>query len=661
MKKKIASLFAVLLLLKGCALTEPYKPIVSTYEKEVELRTKDQNAKDIDKAINHARTAQLELLTFVKDRHNELAMLSNAQFLIGGTLITDAAIDFSRDLTIIGSVLGATSMSMAQFNDDPRRPVLFIDAINAINCGINVVSPLKSIDEISFQTFSYQSGEPFDPKGHATNETGIKVAIDQLSYWRTALFLEKTALQIYLTDDNLTENERKLLEQLILVADTAYGHSKIVLNTATELEAKYNDADEQLIKVVHNVINLLAKGIALTSKDFGEVTAQLQGLVLASSSFSGLPVDHLFNYDFLSTASTTAKDPESLLSEEGTRPDEGEPEGKVVSEQPYFDTYTQLVNAVANAKSVMEQLDAKLSAVKQLQSSESLETCNLDISEALPAMTITPPTPLVFDAKNGGKNGFTILGGNKFYKATLLGEPEGITISQNGFSEYVNISVEPNKATPGTYRVEVKDTAGSVATALVVIKASAPSQGQPPKAKQDESNNCQDNKELCELQQTLAWFDYLTPKDVDGLCGDTTRKRWKAFQQFVEDSPYKQIDCNDKNQLTKANMYVSEGVVSFLDNLKGKQSEVTDKNFDTKIAKANQGVYLTWLLESHFNGSPFNADIKADGKLTDAELDKLGENEVLTTFLKSKTSFSPAELSDISNIEQILSVLIEDN
>ena len=621
----ITSLFTA-----SCVNTNMYKPTVNAFNNRVLQLSAKSDKTEFEEAELFARAVQFELQQFIHQRHVERSEFFNSQILLAAGLIADAAIDYSKDLTIIGSIIGASSYTAMEQQDDPNRPKLFNAANKAIECALDVTRPL-----------SIAGKAIIEPLGDITSSQyggGLVQHIKILKDSRESLMASKAKLGKYFL---FTSNEEKkvFLKESMALAETAYEQSASVLDDAIALQSLYQLSSEALIGQVITVVRSLSEHLNKTENDLNSVNTQLQGLLVRTSGFAGLPTDHLFSLETLNNAVGAS------LGGSGLRND-GNNNTAISSD--YFKEYDKMADALAKTKSSSEVLSKAVTAIARLQSKEKLENCNLEVGDILMPISITPSQPLEFYQSDGGTDGFTISGGNAKYKASLIGgNVEGISVIQNGFSKYVTVVVEKNKVPVRNYRIEVVDTTGASATAVIAIKQK-PSSNDGDKSSE---TKCDDTNKVCMIQQSLIMFGYLPNKANDGDCGDNTKKALTAMKkENASIESLESVKCNGKDA-SSINQFAGT-IAEFRPLLKISDPKKLQAGIiDKEEVIHNQLILLTYNFESLFAKSKIvtNGNLKIDGQLTLDEIKVLNASKLIVKLIGEE--ISEAHFDDVDKVK----------
>lgn len=570
--------FIVYTLLSGCVTMEPYKPIVDALQQE-QLETRErQGPLTVSHAVNYANDARLQLVTHIGERHKAHNYLATAEILLTSALLADAAIGHSKDATIIGSLLGISGLSIAQWVDDDRRPKLFALGATAIGCAVDAVSPLQNLEDLT-------------PYIDALNQAMVQLvsAKSELSAIQAMSF--NTQLSSYLT-------------KILTLADSSYRSAEATIRQTESIQQKALSAGPQLKAVVDTILTKLVTGIVDTEKSLGELQNVLQNLVIQAKTFTGQDQGHLFDL-------TGTVDEQALV---GMADKDSNGQFDTDFERA-LTVINRLGDALGHVLGLNSRLNAKVAAIGNLQSEQRLKQCGVQLADVLPPIVIVPPTPLPFTDKDGGKDGFTIYGGNKQYFATLMGGQEGITLNQKPFSQYVDIEVAgDNMVPPRDYRVEVRDSTGASATAIIRVtkstgNTSTTGSQNETQAKRGEVAFCEKNPadSVCNLQLGLATFELLTSSSIDGACHTQTETAMQTFKSMAVLPDNTLAKCDNIQAFTQA-----------LDQIAGQLSAVTINKLALLVRQ-----FELLMIEVSVDG------ISADGQLTSAELSAIQANQII--------------------------------
>ncbi|WDE06639.1 hypothetical protein SG34_006955 [Thalassomonas viridans] len=483
--------------LSSCAMVDPYEPLAKYYDDYSALPT---DSITLPQAVGYARAVRMDYIKKIQAENRDLSELGIATMVLAGAIGADTIIDRSDDLITIGSILGVTGLSAAQWLSDGDRTKLYALGARALTCAVEAVVPLQSVQ------------------------------VADISNYKATLFTELIKVQtlyeqtILLQQSNLDSSLNLLIEKNLTDAKGQITAAQKTYKNGDILQRKVQSAGSNLQVTVDDINNKVLLGLIEGERDITSLREAIKGLVVQAGGFIEIPGQSLFT-----AIDAVVAEGEGYLSDK----EKGQ---EAIHPENILRTLTQLKVALAGLNSAAFQLESVISGVTHNHSDEKLKSCGVDVVRPLSVSK----SEIVFVKGVDFVETFTIAGGNKKY--SIIHAIPGISVQQSEhFGARVTVKASGAELQPGSYFISVSDDKEQKQDVTVkVIEQPSQTQNQPT-GKDKQFCEKPENKELdiCNIQLSLQRFNLFEApdkKNLDGKCGDNTLKGVRKLLLLMQPS-----------------------------------------------------------------------------------------------------------------------------
>lgn len=495
--------------LSSCAMIDPYEPLSKHYDDYSTLPT---DSITLPQAIGYARAVRMDYIKKIQAENKGLSELGIATMILAGAIGADTLIDRSDDLITIGSMVGVTGLSAAQWLSDDDRTKLYALGARALTCSVEAVIPLQSVKAADISNY----------KTTLLTELGKVQALYEM-----AILLQQGSLDTTL--NLLIEKNLADAKGQITAAQNTYKNGDI-------LHRKVQSAGTNLQVTVDDINNRVLLGLIEGERDLASLRESIKGLVVQAGGFIEIPGQSLFTaIDAVNSKGNT------FLS------DEEKAQG-LTNSNNVLNTLTKLKAALARLNNAAFQLESVISGVTHNYSDEKLKSCGVDVVRPL---SVSKPE-IVFVKGVDFVEVFTIAGGSKMYSAKAEQAIPGISLQQSEhFGARVTVKASGAELQLGNYSISVSDDKKQMQYVTVKVIEQPSQEQKQPTDKNKPFCEKTENKEntVCNIQLSLQrfnLFEYPDAENLDGKCGDETFKGAQKLLLLTQPSEsLPELKCED--------------------------------------------------------------------------------------------------------------------
>jgi hypothetical protein len=461
------TLGALIGVLAGCALSNPYVKVPSVDEKCAEGCTIDQ-AQSYSRSVREKYVERLG--THAKLRANSGA----AQILLGAAALGLGAADAHRDAFVGTALVGATTFGLSQWFGNPTLEGVYSNGVLALICAEAAVEPLRlsteETTELSTALRTISTGLP----ELATAVARLDAAMKNAATMRDSLARVRAGASIPAANQKAIARLGAALAQAAIAQ--AYGidieqRSAAALSSGTKLRHLNAVAGSQLARTVERIVAKINEEARKAQPD----PASAFKIVGDLSAIAGRVVPGVDLAALLQSATTAAFAPEQQAKTFVAAARASSPVDDAIDalKSAADEVYEQARSLVAAARAV----EAFVALVNNVDVSGTLAGCGVSAS---PGLSLTPSAL----AWPQGVNQATVrvTGGNSPYSGTVIGKKADGLVVENPFTGDRTFTIKTTAGVPAAeYSVVISDASGKeVALPLKITAATAPPAVPPP-------------------------------------------------------------------------------------------------------------------------------------------------------------------------------------
>ena len=477
------TLVLLLGVLAGCSLINPH------------ISTGDRPAKPVmlESAIkygNEAKNAYREALGDEAKFRNLLGVgLIGVATAIPIMALTEAT---TKSIGIVG-VSGAGLYAIGTWLQSTPRQRAYLQGYNAVNCAIDAVAPLD------FDT----DKEPYKGFDSALLQINDQIARVEKDIG-TVKNLDLTAAEKAKADEKIAI----ALETALKAVDEA----KAARRSGIELQLQLAAAGPDLVAAVDRIVGEVDRAVVENQPDLAALASIIGGLGNMYGQLTALPPGMAGPQDI--TGLSTAV--------------------RFESASPLEKNLVDLQNSVAELSKLTRQISDYVNVVIAKKPSEKLRSCGVDADQIATDIVIEPPTA-VFTAGQDETQAFTIRGGRRPFRVTLLGpQSMDIIVSQPDLFGPAFVVQVKSSAQKGSYSIYAADASGRQRILQIQIGDATPT----PAAKVELATAqggeaftaIADINQRKQIQRALCYKEK-TGTEPDGLWGQKTKNLLIEFQK----------------------------------------------------------------------------------------------------------------------------------